>query len=58
MISKQVSYGKKGFKYLIGYKDDEAVNPLSIILLNMFIRAYNLITNKINRSLLSLPIIK
>lgn len=32
MISKQVSYGKKGFKYLIG---DEAVNPLSIILLNM-----------------------
>ena len=40
MISKQVSYGKKSFKYLIGYKDDEAVNPLSIILLNMMWRKF------------------
>ena len=32
MISKQVSYGKKGFKYLIGYKDDEVLMKLNTCL--------------------------
>ena len=35
MVSKQVSFGKKGFKYLIGYKDDETYKPLPIMLPNM-----------------------
>ena len=29
MISNKVSFGKKGFKYFTGYKDDKKVKPLS-----------------------------
>ena len=29
MISNKVSFGKKGFKYFIVYKDDKKVKPLN-----------------------------
>ena len=32
IISYKVSAGEKGFKYFIGYKDDEKVRPLCIML--------------------------
>ena len=32
LISGRVSYGKKGFKYLIGYQDDDKIKPLCIML--------------------------
>ena len=31
IISKRVSFCKKGFKYFIGYKDDKKVKPLCIM---------------------------
>ena len=35
MISNKVSRGKKGFKYFIGYKDDEKNKPFYIMLPKM-----------------------
>ena len=35
MISNNVSFGKKGFKYLISYKDDEEVKRFCIMPLIM-----------------------
>ena len=35
VASNKVSYGKKGFKYLIGYKDAKKVEPLCIFLPKM-----------------------
>ena len=32
IVSNKVPFGKKGFKYFIGYKDDRKVRPLCIIL--------------------------
>ena len=32
MISTKVSYGKKGFKNFIGYKDDDKIKPFCIML--------------------------
>ena len=34
-ISNKVSFGKKGFKYFIGYKYNENVKPLSLMLPKM-----------------------
>ena len=31
IVSNKVPFGKKGFKYFIGYKDDRKVRPLCII---------------------------
>ena len=33
--SKKVSFNEKGFKYFTGYKDDEEVKPLCILLPKM-----------------------
>ena len=33
IVSNYVSFGKKGFKYFIGYKDNEKVKPLRIMLM-------------------------
>ena len=35
IVSNKVSYGKKGFKYLIGYKNAKKIRPLCIFLPNM-----------------------
>ena len=35
MISNKVTFGKKGFKYFIGYKDNDKINPLCKILPKM-----------------------
>ena len=35
VIFNQVLFGKKGFKYFIGCKDDDKIKPLCIILLKM-----------------------
>ena len=32
VVSNKVSFGKKGFKYLIGYKDAKKIRPLCIFL--------------------------
>ena len=32
IVSKKVSYGKKVFKYFIGYEDDEKFMPFCIML--------------------------
>ena len=32
LISSPVSYGEKGFKYLIRYQDDDKIKPLCIML--------------------------
>ena len=32
IVSNRVSFGKKGFKYFIGYKDNKKVRPLYIML--------------------------
>ena len=32
IVSNKVAVGKKSFKYFIGYKDDEKVKPLCVIL--------------------------
>ena len=36
IVSNKVPFGKNGFKYFIGYKDDRKVRPLCIILPKMF----------------------
>ena len=35
VVSNKVSFGKKGFKYFIGYKDGKKIRPLCIFLPNM-----------------------
>ena len=35
VASNKVSFGKKGFKYFIGYKDAQKIRPLSIFLPKM-----------------------
>ena len=35
IVSNKISYGKKGFKYLIGYKNAKKIRPLCIFLPNM-----------------------
>ena len=35
VVSNKVSFGKKGFKYLIGYEDAEEIKPLCIFLSKM-----------------------
>ena len=35
LISKRFEYSGKGFKYFIGYKDDNIIRPLCIILPQM-----------------------
>ena len=35
VVSKKVSFGKKGFKYFIGFKDAKKVKPLFIFLSKM-----------------------
>ena len=35
VVSTKVSFGKKGFKYFIGYKDDKKVEPLCLFLPKM-----------------------
>ena len=35
VVSKQVSFGKEGFKYFIGYKDAKKIRPLCIFLPKM-----------------------
>ena len=35
VVSKKVSFGKKGFKYFIGYKDARKIKPLCIFLPKM-----------------------
>ena len=35
IVFNKVSFDKKGFKYFIGYKDDEKVKPLCIMLPKM-----------------------
>ena len=35
IVSNKVPFGKKGFEYFIGYKDDREVTPLCIILPKM-----------------------
>ena len=35
VASNKVSFGKKGFKYFIGYKDAQKIKPLSIFLPKM-----------------------
>ena len=35
VVSKNVSFGKKGFNYSIGYKDGKNVRPLCILLPKM-----------------------
>ena len=35
MISNKVSFGKKDFKYFIGYKNDDKIKPLCITLPKM-----------------------
>ena len=34
-VSNKVSFGKKGFKYFIGYKDAKKIRPLCIFFLKM-----------------------
>lgn len=31
VISDNISFGKIGFKYFVGYKDDDKIDPLCII---------------------------
>ena len=35
LISEKFEHSDKGFKYFIGYKDDNIIRPLCIILLQM-----------------------
>ena len=35
MISNKITFGKKGFKYFIGYKDNDKINPSCKILPKM-----------------------
>ena len=35
VASNKVSFGKKGFKYFIGYKDAQKIRPISIFLPKM-----------------------
>ena len=35
VVSNKVSFGKKGFKYFIGYKDAKKITPVSIFLSKM-----------------------
>ena len=37
VVSNKVSFGKKGFKYFIGYKDAKKIRPLCIFLPKMSI---------------------
>ena len=32
MISSSASFGKKSFKYFVGYKDNDTIEPLCIII--------------------------
>ena len=43
VISKEVSFGIKDFKYLIGYKDNEKVKPFCIIFrkMNRYTKRFN-----------------
>ena len=34
-VSDKVSFGKKGFKYFIGYKDSKKIRPLCIFVLKI-----------------------
>ena len=38
LVSNEVSFGKKGFKYFIGYKDAKKIRPVCIFLIK--VRAY------------------
>ena len=35
VVSNKVSFGKKGFKYFIGYKDAKTITPFCIFLQKM-----------------------
>ena len=35
LISDKVSFGKKAYKYFFGYKDEEKVNPLCMMVTKM-----------------------
>ena len=35
VVSNKISFGKKGFKYFIGYKDAKKIRPLCIFLPKM-----------------------
>ena len=35
LVSNEVSFGKKGFKYFIGYKDAKKIRPVCIFLIKV-----------------------
>ena len=46
VVSNKVSFGKKGFKYFIGYKDAKKIRPLCIFLPKMSIYKKDFDQNK------------
>ena len=37
MVSNKVSFGRKGFKYFLGYKDDRKFRPVRTMLPKMIV---------------------
>ena len=42
MVSNKISFGKKYYKYFIGYLDENRIKPLTIVLLktNAYVKSY------------------
>ena len=46
LISKKVSFNRKGFRHFVGYKDDNKINPLCIMLSKICGYAKNFVETK------------